>query len=397
MSFVAHRSSTQSRHVRPGTLVNTIYASGVYERTTTGRNILSWPLGQYGNPLGYPSLSNKYTTDIVLRLVDLMQSGYASLGSYAPDVEEKLAETLISIYAKYLRSPDCQVRFASNGTDVTQAAVALARAVTGRQYIISVGYHGGSSPVFNFAPQDRGVLEENHRHVVNVEFENFILWSNAVSEELHAAALVVEIPPMRDEEETKRILIAMRQYCDDNGVVLILDEVVTGFRYSLAGALGFYDCIKADFICLGKALSTYGKVSALIAPTDIMELLKDEVFFSMTYNDHPLGIHDAILTIDVYKELGQSLYDHLDMIGGALKFELNTVFAKHNFPAEVIGHNSRTSIVGNQTLITQMCAKVIDGHDILLHRPQFSAMPHTIDHVMRTKRAVDSVLKEMGY
>jgi len=63
-----------------------------------------------------------------------------------------------------------------------------------------------------------------------------------------------------------------------------------------------------------------------------------------------------------------------------------------------VGHNSRTSIVSsNPELVTKMCAKVIDEHDILLHRPQFATMSHTIDHVMRTKRAVNKVLGEMGY
>lgn len=397
MTFVSHHSSTQSRHLRPGTLVNTRSCSGVHETTTEQRRILSWPMGQHGALLGYPSLSNIYTTDLVVSLSNLMNNGYASCGSYAPEVEEMLAERLIGYYAKYLRSPDCGVRFASNGTDATQAAVALARAVTGREIVISVGYHGGSSPVFNFAPQDWGVLDANHKSAYNVEFGSFIEWAD-VNSKLGAAAVVVEVPPVEDEDDAKEILLAMRKYCDDNGVVLILDEIVTGFRYNLAGALGFYDCIKADFVCLGKALSTFGKVSALLAPADVMDLLKDKVFFSMTYNDSPLGFYDAILTLDAYGVLGSALHNHLDMIGGALKFELNKVFKHRGFPARVFGHNSRTVLTSPDTaLLNRVLAQVIDHYGILLHRPQFATMPHTIEHVLQTRNAVDNVLFEMGY
>jgi 4-aminobutyrate aminotransferase-like enzyme len=176
-NHVANLSSTQSRSTRPGQPLEIVRASGAYEFTADGRKILSWPSGQFGPLLGYPSLLNPLTTNMVMMLANRLALGDASLGSYPPEIEGQLADRLIALYQPYLNSGDnSSVRFMSNGTDSTQTAVALARYETGRSFIVSIGYHGGSSPVFGFPPQNGGLVPMESMRRVNVPFDDYVDW-----------------------------------------------------------------------------------------------------------------------------------------------------------------------------------------------------------------------------
>jgi len=367
------------------------------------RSILSWPLGQYGPLLGYPSLFNPYTKELVENLTGWMNRGVCSIGSYPPEIEEVLAKRLIDLYEPHMTSSQLSVRFFSNGTDATQAAVALARHRTGRDKIISIGYHGGSSPVFNTHPQSGGVLHANHDATINIDFFDYSTrrrYDNFADVLNQCAALVVEIPPAENEDDIQVILNLILRDCNINRVQLIMDEIVTGFRYSPAGALGYYKRFAyADYVCLGKALSTYGKVSALIGPNVSMDTLAKDVFASYTFNDHPLGFMDAMQTFDMYEKLGAELYQHIDQIGNDLKYGLNKIFVQRGFEAKVIGHPSRTAIQSEMDTVIYwtFLSKLVDEHDILIHRPQFACMSHTNEDVDRTIKSADKVLAEMGF
>lgn len=416
MSLVSRGSSTQSRSTRPGTRpFNPVHCSGTREYDVSMRSILSWPLGQHGSLLGYPSTFNPYTADLVGKLTGAMRSGRASIGSYAPECEERLAKMLGDRYSNYIACHALDrphVRFFSNGTDSTQAAVALARHATYRTPIISVGYHGGSSPVFGFPPQNKGLHPANWDAVFDVEFEKYSSWRFALrSFGDQVAALIVEVPPVRNESKALATLKHMELDCATYGIKFILDEVVTGFRYSRSGALGYYSkmnptgyAITADYVCLGKALSTYGKVSALLGPHDDMDALGSDVFASYTYNDHPLGLLDALWTLDKYDELSslkgdQNLYSHINAIGTRLKDGLNETFRRRGFDVQCYGHPSRTTLDNDmpQDIYWEFLSKLVDEHDILLHRPQFSTMAHTSEDVERTISAVDKTLASMKY
>src|SRR3990167_4434511 len=180
-TIVGNGASTQSRGKRPGCPVTLSHCSGVYEYSTDGRKILSWPVGQYGPLLGFPNINNLLTEKLVSGsdkdgeyfagiLPHEMRNGKASLGSYPPESEQQLADKLATLYSPYLRSPDIGIRFFSNGTDATQCAVALSRYATGKSLFISSGYHGGSSPVFAFKPPNEGVIPQNSEYRFEIEF-----------------------------------------------------------------------------------------------------------------------------------------------------------------------------------------------------------------------------------
>ena len=428
-TIVGNGASTQSRGKRPGRSVTLSHCSGVYEYSTDGRKILSWPMGQYGPLLGFPSSGNELTKELHHILLHAIYDGSAALGSYPPESEQLLADKLATLYSPYLRSPDIGIRFFSNGTDATQCAVTLSRYATDRSLFISSGYHGGSSPVFAFKPQNEGVIPQNSEYRFEIEFGTDVFdLSHAYKEIIeNSAAVIVEVPSVEDERKAAEWLELVSDESRKSETCFILDDIVTGFRFAPAGALEYYSnvlCegnglalrspsippIQADFICLGKALSTYGKVSALLGPLELMEPLSDKVFASYTFNDHPLGFADALWTLDEYEKHAKRLYDMDDIrrdslcaIGWALESGLDSLFQEYSFPAKCIGHPARSAIVvdsvyvdGNEKL-GELLARVVDEHDILLHRPNFVTLAHNLDHVSQTLSAVEIVLKSMQW
>ena len=95
--------------------------------------------------------------------------------------------------------------------------------------------------------------------------------------------------------------------------------------------------------------------------------------------------------------------DSLCAIGWALESGLDSLFQEYSFPAKCIGHPARSAIVvdsvyvdGNEKL-GELLARVVDEHDILLHRPNFVTLVHNLDHVSQTLSAVEIVLKSMQW
>lgn len=240
---------------------------------------------------------------------------------------------------------------------------------------------------------------ENGGYRTDVNFDIYPEWCSAWNGQWDkVAAIIVEVPSVEDEEYAQDILAWIEHDCHAHGMKLIMDEIVTGFRYSHAGALGYYENISADFVCLGKALSTYGKISALLGPANIMDALRDKVFASYTYNDHPLGLYDALQTIEMCDEL-PDLYNHINGIGSLLMNGLNTVFSERGFDARVYGHPSRTAIRNGyaSNVFWEFLSRLVDEKNILIHRPQFSCYAHTLEDVEKTVMAAGEVLAEMGY
>jgi glutamate-1-semialdehyde 2,1-aminomutase len=164
------------------------------------------------------------------------------------------------------------VKFCKNGSDATSAAVRLARAVTGRPLVAYCRDH----PFF--ASEDwfvgtrqmaAGVPEAVRKLVVDFPFNDLA----AVDELLdrhrgQIAALILE--PARYDDPTPEFLAGLRRRCDAHGLVLIFDEMITGFRWHLGGAQAYYG-VTPDLSTFGKALGNGFSVSALAGKRDLME------------------------------------------------------------------------------------------------------------------------------
>lgn len=210
--------------------------------------------------------------------------------SLATELEVELAERLV-------RLVPCaeMVRFGKNGSDATTAAIRLARAYTGHERVAVCGYHGWHDWYIGTTTRDLGVPQAVKALSRAVPYND----ADAVADLLHNdpdgfAALILE--PAGIDDPAPGYLEALREITQRSGVVLIFDEIVTGFHIDMGGAQSFYG-VTPDLATFGKGMGNGLPISAVVGRRDIMRGMED-IFFSATFGGETLSLAAAIATID---------------------------------------------------------------------------------------------------
>jgi len=185
----------------------------------------------------------------------------------ASPVEVLAAEQFLSL----VTTAD-MVKFCKNGSDATSAAVRLARAATGRSLVAYCRDHPFFASEDWFIGTRRmaaGVPEAVRNLVVEFPFNDLAAVDELLDQHpSQIAALILE--PARYDDPTPEFLVGLRQRCDARGIVLIFDEMITGFRWHLGGAQAYYG-VTPDLSTFGKALGNGFSVSALAGKRELME------------------------------------------------------------------------------------------------------------------------------
>jgi glutamate-1-semialdehyde 2,1-aminomutase len=188
-----------------------------------------------------------------------------------------------------------KVRFGKNGSDATSAAIRLARAFTGRDHIIVTGYHGWQDWYIGSTTRDLGVPAAvkglTHRAPYNdlAALEALIdSFPNGI------AALIME--PMTSVWPLPGYLEGVRALTEKHGIVLVFDEMLTGFRFAPGGAQEYFG-ITPDLAAFGKALANGFPLSAIVGRADIMNEMEN-VFFSGTFGGETLSLAAARVVLD---------------------------------------------------------------------------------------------------
>jgi glutamate-1-semialdehyde 2,1-aminomutase len=270
------------------------------------------------------------------------------LGFGAPtEAELEIAELL----CRLLPSLE-MVRMVSSGTEATMTAIRLARGFTGRSRIIKFEgcYHGhsdsllvkaGSGALTFGQPSSSGVPSEIASLTTVLDYNNIAGLEQTFAEiGDEVAAVIVEpvagnmnlILPKPDFLET------MRRLCTKHGAVLILDEVMSGFRVGLQGAHGHYG-IQPDLITLGKVMGGGLPAAAFGGRRDIMQYLAPlgPVYQAGTLSGNPLAVAAGLATLKLVQAPG--FYDHLAKLARQMTDGIATSAAKHGIPfsAQSIG------------------------------------------------------------
>ncbi len=198
------------------------------------------------------------------------------------------------------------VKFGKSGTDVTTAAVRLARAYTGRDHVLVGGYHGWADWSMACSNRSNGIPPR-------VMALSHALSSYDYTWPEHVAAIIVE--PNDSPEKLKEI----RDYCTKHGIVLIFDEIITGFRYDMGGAQKLFR-VTPDLACFGKAMGNGMPISAVVGKREIMKLMQppDNIFYSGTMFGEALSIAAAIATIKKLDEVKavEAIWQRGDLLTG---------------------------------------------------------------------------------
>jgi glutamate-1-semialdehyde 2,1-aminomutase len=205
------------------------------------------------------------------------------------------------------------VRFGKNGSDATSAAIRLARAYTSCEHIAVCGYHGWQDWYIGSTTRDLGVPKATKKLTHSFQYNDIYsleaLFSNHPGK---IAAVILE--PMNTDFPKNNFLHKVKALCKKNGSVLIFDETITGFRYSLGGAQKLFD-VTPDLATFGKGMANGYPISAVVGRRDIMKLMED-IFFSGTFAGETLSLAAVKSTLSFMEE--KQVVEHLKCIGERL-------------------------------------------------------------------------------
>ncbi len=290
------------------------------------------------------------------------------------------------------------VRFGKNGSDVTAAAVRLARAYTGRDLVVCCGYHGWQDWYIGTTSKDAGVPEAVKRLTLTFPYNDLQVLKQIFAENPgHIACVILE--PVILEEPAPGFLEGVRKLCDQEGAILVFDEVLTGFRFGVSGAQGRYGVVP-DLACFGKALGNGFPISALVGRREIMQLLEHEVFFSFTFGGEVASLAAAKATLDYLKthEIPELLWRRGKRFMKALEslikeWELEDLLEVKGFPVRFVFNFKGEEALLAKTLVQQECVKRGE-----LFTGAFNlALPHTEEVMKKTLEVFGEVLRLLRY
>jgi glutamate-1-semialdehyde 2,1-aminomutase len=238
------------------------------------------------------------------------------------------------IFLETVQSGD-MVKFAKNGSTVTTAAIKLARAFTGRNRVAVAREHNFFSYDDWFivtTPCNRGIPSKVREMTTTFSYNNYESVEALLADNNHDIACMI-MEPVKLEPPKDNFLHKVAALCKDRGVLLILDEMVSGFKWSLQGAHNYYG-VKPDMVTWGKGIANGFSACALTGRADIMELGgirregEDKFFLiSTTHGAETTGLAAMIATINEFKQ--HNMIESNWTRGEALKQRLEKIILKH--------------------------------------------------------------------
>lgn len=295
-----------------------VRAKGAYVYDADDNTYLDY-VGSWG-----PAILGHAAPEILNELNQVMKAGL-SFGAPTPK-EIELAQKVKSAYPSVEK-----IRFVSSGTEATMSAIRIARGFTGKNKIIKFDgcYHGhadyllvkaGSGAQTCGVPDSLGVPASFTEHTLIADFNDADSVEKLVAKNADIAAIIVEpiignmgcIPPQNG------FLKTLREICDAHKIILIFDEVMTGFRVAFGGAQEIYN-IKPDMTCFGKIIGGGLPVGAYGGRQDIMDCVAPlgGVYQAGTLSGNPLAMAVGCKMLDLLND--KKKYAQLEARGALLE------------------------------------------------------------------------------
>lgn len=312
------------------------------------------------------------------------------------------------------------VRFVNSGGEATMSAIRVARGFTKRDKIVKFdgAYHGShdyclvkNSGDSVAVPDCEGIPIDTVKNTLVVPFNDEESLIELIDKEgENIACIIMEvimgnigfIPPK------KGYLEFLRKITEENGIVLIFDEVITGFRLSKGGAQDYYG-VKPDMTTLGKIVGGGLPMGAFCGSKEIMEKVAPmgDVYQAGTFNGNPISLQAGISTL---QQLNNNFYKRLAKKGDLLRKGFRDVKEDFNLPISVAGDQSMFQIYFNENEVCNAIdAKKSDSNRFLLYFKEllkknifippsqfecnFLSIAHTQEDLGRTLLAVEQSLK----
>jgi glutamate-1-semialdehyde 2,1-aminomutase len=321
-------------------------AAGAYVEDADGHHILDFWQGHYANILGHNP------TVVTEALAAFFADGHGLQTGFVEETQADLA-ALICRQAGLER-----IRFTTAGTLATMNAILLARAHTGRELVLKVGggWHGGhlwglkgvGHRAQGFGGVDSsGVPAELARDTIVTTFNDPQRLEEDFRENAGCLACFILEPVIGAGgmiPASREYLQTARRLCDQHGVVLIFDEVISGFRYR-AGDVGLLYGIRPDLITLGKIIGGGMPVAAVGGRAEIMDQAgraggRKVKFSGGTYSGHPASMLAAKVLLQYLVDHEDEVYPFLADLSRTLQEKVLAVFRQAGWPAAFAGAES---------------------------------------------------------
>ena len=302
-----------------------------------------------------------------------LSSGPALLGHAHPAITEAvqaqlpkgttfffLNEPAIRLAQKLVEAIPCaeEVLYTGSGTEATFYALRVARAYTGRNKVLKFegawhGMHdyglwgtvpGKPSDYPHAQPDSVGVPAQTGETVLVTPFNDAVRAVEMIERHAHELAAVMVEPLQRVLQPEPGFLEAVREVTRKHGIVMIYDEIVTGFRIAWGGAQERYGVVP-DLACYGKAISGGFPLAAVVGRSEIMGVLdarrrpkSETVWATNTLNGNPVCAAAGLAALDVLSQPG--VYDHLHRLGARLRAGMIESGQRHGFPVQAPGEDA---------------------------------------------------------
>ncbi len=339
------------------------------------------------------------------------------------ELEVELAKMIVDLVPSVEK-----VRMVNSGTEATMSAIRLARGYTGRNKVIKFegGYHGhvdallvkaGSGLTTFGVPTSPGIPEDFAKHTITVPFNDIDALKKVVDEVGDDVAAVIMEPVMANAGliiPEPGFLEKVRELTAEKGIILIFDEVITGFRLSLGGAQEYFG-ITPDLSCFGKIIGGGLPVGAFGGKAEIMDYLAPEgpVYQAGTLSGNPLAMVAGIRTLrelqkpGVYDELRKKTEKLSEGLKEAAKSagiydklcfkQIESISIVYFTPVDV--KNYKDALTSNTEAYAKFFRKMLE-QGVYLAPSQFEvafmSTAHTDEDIEKTVKAAEVAFKEVA-
>lgn len=360
-----------------------------------------------------PILLGHSDDDVMKDVYEQMQRGTAY--GAPTENEVKLAQEVID------RVPCAEmVRFVNSGTEATMAAIRLARGFTGKNKIVKFegAYHGAHDYVLVKSgsgaaclPDSAGIPEATTQNTLSVPFNDVDALTKLIEEEGENIACIIVEPVMGNigcVEPNVKFLKFLREITEENGIVLIFDEVITGFRVSRGGAQSYYG-VKPDLVTFAKVLGGGFPIGAYAGKKEIMSLIAPNgpVYQAGTFSGNPISIQAGLSTL---KKLDYPFYGEMSQKGDFIRKGISDILEDLKLDLQAVGLSSMFQIYFNEEpVIDYETAKRSDAKRFLVYFREllkngvfippsqfecnFISGAHTDEDLIKTTEAIEAALK----
>ena len=351
-------------------------AKGAHVWDVEGRDYLDFVMGLGPGILGHNN--DEYTQALKDQLDNIC---FGASGTYSVPIEVEWAEKFVSLIP-------CaeKVRLLVAGSEAVQLVIRLARAYTKRRIFLRFEghYHGWLDNVLG------GTINEDATGMpVGVEGSGSLGGTEGRDSEALSQSIILPwndiaaLEKVLDKYGEQIALIIMepfncnggnclprpgyiqkvRELCTKYGIVLCLDEVITGFRVGINGAQGVLG-VTPDISTFGKAMAAGVPVAAVAGKRELMDLIGQRKVFSVgTFNGYPLGIAASLATIKILERDNGAVYKHIDHIQKRLTDGLRDISKKHGIPTLIQGPRGSFNLYFMKGDIAHNSREILKNHD----------------------------------